>query len=306
MDESQNDVQLTDAQVRILVALCRPLAGGDRSATPATDQEIAAEVSLDVIAVEGHLRTLYGKFGIEGLPHDQRRARLAELAITGGYLPPEEGATAAGPAPAQAAVGTGDPPPRPTGVPLESLADRPRPARAPAKAKSGHTVGEYVTVITIILVVIAGALAISGLFGQTTKTSPRPTVAAFRTEVAGACREAIKGAPSSTGGGRAARARDYLEVIEAVRGNFEALPQPTLPSISLERFATGLINAANYTGDVAKGPPPAGSAAETKAVAGLGAAATQVHAGAIGYKLGQECVEVGDVVARSAQNAAAP
>jgi hypothetical protein len=306
MDEPQNDVQLTDAQVRILVALCRPLADGDQSASPATDQEIAAEVSLDVIAVEGHLRTLYGKFGIESLTHDQRRARLAELAVTGGYLPSEEGATAAGPAPSRAAVGAGHPAPRPTGVPLESVASRTRPDRAPAKAKSGHTVGEYVTVITIILVVIGGALAISGLFGQTTKTSPRPTVAAFRTEVAGVCKGAIESAPASTGGGRAARARGYLEVIEAVRGNFEALPQPTLPSISLERFATGLINAVNYTGDVAKGPPPTGSTAETKTVAGLKGAAAQVHAGAVGYKLGPECVEVGDVVARSAQNAAAP
>jgi hypothetical protein len=306
MDEPQNDVQLTDAQVRILVALCRPLADGDQSATPATDQEIAAEVSLDAVAVEGLLRTLYGKFGIAGLPHGQRRARLAELATAGGYLSSEEGAAATGGTPAPAPVGIEDPAPRPTGVPLESVAGRARPDRAPAKAKSGHTVGEYVTVIIIIVVVIAGALAISGLFGQTTKTSPRPTVAAFRTEVAGVCREAIEGAPPSTGGGRAARARDYLEVIEAVRGNFEALPQPTLPSISLEHFATGLINAANYTGDIAKGPPPAGSVAEAKAVTGLNAAAAQVHAGAVGYKLGQNCVEVGDVVARSAQNAAAP
>jgi hypothetical protein len=303
MDEPQNDVPLTDAQVRILVALCRPLAGGDQPATPATDQEIGAEVALDAEAVEAHLRTLFSKFGIEGLPHDQQRARLAELAIAGGYLPPEEVATPAGQAPA---VGTGDPAPRSTGVPLESLAARSRPDRAPTKAKSGHSVGEYVTVITIIVVVVAGALAISGLFGQTTKTSPRPTVAAFRTEVAGVCGEAIEDAPSSAGDGRAASARDYLEVIEAVRGNFEALPQPTLPSIALEHFSTGLINAAGYTGDVVKGPPPAGSAEEAKVVAGLNAAAGQVHAGAVGYKLGQGCVEVGDVVARSAQNAAAP
>jgi hypothetical protein len=95
-------------------------------------------------------------------------------------------------------------------------------------------------------------------------------------------------------------------VIETMRGRFESLVQPTLPDIALERFQTGLTTAANYTGDVAQEPPAAGSAAEAKDVSELTFAAGQVQAGAVGYKLGQDCVAIGDLVARSAQNAAAP
>jgi len=79
-------VTLTDTQHRILAALSRPVSGGDRYATPATNQEIADEVYLSVDAVKAHLRTLYGKFGIEDLAQNQKRARLVELAIEGGYL----------------------------------------------------------------------------------------------------------------------------------------------------------------------------------------------------------------------------
>jgi hypothetical protein len=314
MDDPPNDVRLTDTQLGILVALCRPLAGGDHFATPATNQEIAEEVLLGVDAVEGHLRTLYREFGIEDLPHDQQRARLVEMAIAGGYLPPEGGATATEQstaaewteAPAQVADGSGEPAPRPTGVPLESVEIRPRPARPPAKGKSGHSVGEYVTVIVLILVVLGGAFAISGIFGSSTKTPPPPTSAAFRAELAGDCKLALEDAPSTAGKDRAGQARGYLDVIQPLRGKFESLVQPTLPDIALERFSIGLTKAVKYTSDVAKGPPPAGSEAEAKNVAELTSAAKQVQAGAVGYGLGHECVEVGDLVARSAQNAAAP
>ncbi|HVX34483.1 MAG TPA: hypothetical protein VHA80_15210, partial [Solirubrobacterales bacterium] len=78
MDEPTNDLRLTDAQHRILAALRRPLAAG--GAAPATDEEIAAELSFGLGAVREQLRVLYGKFGIEDLPDDRRRARLAELA----------------------------------------------------------------------------------------------------------------------------------------------------------------------------------------------------------------------------------
>lgn len=282
MDDSPNDVRLTDTQLGILAALCRPTSGGDRVATPATDEQIAAEASLGVGEVESHLRTLYVKFGIDDLPDDRKRARLVEVAIEGGYLPR-------------------------TGVPLESLESRPRPVRAPAEPKSGHSTGEYVTVIVLVLVVLGGAVAISGVINSKPSTAPpAPTAAAFRTEVAGYCRQALEDAPPTAGQDRAELARGYLEVIEAVRGKFESLIQPTLPDVALERFSTGLANAANYTGDIAKGPPPAGSADEAKIVAELTRAAGQVQAGATGYRLGPECVEIGHLVAHSAQNAAAP
>ena len=43
----------------------------------------------------------------------------------------------------------------------------------------------------------------------------------------------------------------------------------------------------------------------TEAATGLTTAASQVKAGARGYQLGPECLAVGDLIARSAQNAAA-
>src|SRR5215475_9692105 len=89
------DRDLTETQSAILRALCRPAAAGGRFQTPATNQEIADEVYLSVDAVKAHLRTLYRKFEIEDLPHNQKRARLAELVIQGGYL--EAGAEEAGP-----------------------------------------------------------------------------------------------------------------------------------------------------------------------------------------------------------------
>jgi len=76
---------LTDTQRRVLVALCRPCRDGGL-ATPATNQEIAAEVFLSVDAVKMHLRTLFGKFGLGELPQNQKRARLAERALQFGVI----------------------------------------------------------------------------------------------------------------------------------------------------------------------------------------------------------------------------
>jgi hypothetical protein len=319
MDDPQHDVRLTDTQLGILAALCRPIAGGNHFATPATNQEIADEVFLSVDAVKGHLRTLYRKFGIEDLPHNQKRARLVELAIEGGYVE-SEGAAASG----SSAPERSDEAERPApNAPVDPV-DRPTPAGQPspggpataipqpplrtvAEGESGRSWTPYITLAILILVVIGATLSISGIFnqGSTAEVEP-PTPAAFRKEVAGYCRLALEGAPKTTGLGQAEKARAYLEVIETVRGRFESLVQPTLPDISLERFSVGLVNAANYTSDVAKAPAPAGSAAEAKDVAELTFAAGQVQAGAVGYELGHECVAIGDLVARSARNAAAP
>jgi len=79
------DIQLTDTQRRVLVSLCRPYRDGD-FATPATNQEIAAELCLGVDAVKMHLRTLFGKFGLGDLPQNQKRARLAETALQSGVI----------------------------------------------------------------------------------------------------------------------------------------------------------------------------------------------------------------------------
>jgi FHA domain-containing protein len=71
---------VTAAQRRVLVALCRPLAG-DQPAAPATNEQIAAELVLSLSAVKGHLRVLFGRFGLEQAPQNQKRLLLAERAL---------------------------------------------------------------------------------------------------------------------------------------------------------------------------------------------------------------------------------
>jgi hypothetical protein len=84
----------------------------------------------------------------------------------------------------------------------------------------------------------------------------------------------------------------------------DSLPPPADADRALERFREGLTGAADFTSVVAQGPPPPGSRAQADAVAELTFAAGQVQAGALGYGLGSACVAIGEVVNRSAQNAA--
>jgi DNA-binding SARP family transcriptional activator len=75
---------------RILVALCRLWKQHEGSVTPATDHQIAAEVSLGVDAVHAHLRVLCQRLDLDDLPQNQKRARLAELALEQGIVTPRE------------------------------------------------------------------------------------------------------------------------------------------------------------------------------------------------------------------------
>ena len=76
---------LTEAQRKIVVALCRPLKDS-AYATPATNREIAAEVHLSVDAVKAHLRLVFERFGLDALPQNQKRARLAATALVNGIV----------------------------------------------------------------------------------------------------------------------------------------------------------------------------------------------------------------------------
>ena len=76
---------LTPTQRRILVSLCRPLRDS-AFATPSTNREIAEEVFLSVDAVKAHLRVLFERFGLEDLPQNQKRARLAAVALLQGIV----------------------------------------------------------------------------------------------------------------------------------------------------------------------------------------------------------------------------
>jgi pSer/pThr/pTyr-binding forkhead associated (FHA) protein len=83
-------LELSPAQRRVLVALCRPYAHGEEFARPATNQEIAEELTLSVAAVKTHLRTLFVRFQLDGLAQNEKRARLAQDALRAGIVSPSE------------------------------------------------------------------------------------------------------------------------------------------------------------------------------------------------------------------------
>jgi pSer/pThr/pTyr-binding forkhead associated (FHA) protein len=89
-----NDVQqfleVTKMQRAVLIALCRPFGGSPSLATPATNQEIAAELVLSVEAIKSHLRALSARFEVEALPQNAKRLRVAELAMQHGLVGPRD------------------------------------------------------------------------------------------------------------------------------------------------------------------------------------------------------------------------
>jgi len=81
---------VTDTQRGILIALCRPYREGSEFATPATNKHISEEIFLSVDAVKAHLRGLFEKFDVGDLPQNQKRVRLAELAMRSGVVSPRD------------------------------------------------------------------------------------------------------------------------------------------------------------------------------------------------------------------------
>ena len=85
----RTDVALSPAQRRVLIALARPYAAGGFP-TPASNQAIGAELVISLDAVKGHLRALFGKFALGGVPQNQKRARLVERALEEGVISPHD------------------------------------------------------------------------------------------------------------------------------------------------------------------------------------------------------------------------
>ncbi len=77
--------RVSEAQRRVLVALCRPIVEGERGA-PATNDAIAGELVLSLSAVKGHLRMLFARFGLEDAAQSQKRLLLAQRALAGGVV----------------------------------------------------------------------------------------------------------------------------------------------------------------------------------------------------------------------------
>jgi len=77
---------VSPTQARVIRALCRPFKNSDGFGPPATNQQIAEELSLSVEAVKTHLRALYRRFDLEDLQQNQKRAKLAEIALQRGIV----------------------------------------------------------------------------------------------------------------------------------------------------------------------------------------------------------------------------
>jgi hypothetical protein len=82
--------QVSDAQRRVLIALCRPLSGEDERTAPATNEQIASELVLSLSAVKGHLRVLFSRFGLDDTPQNQKRLLLAERALAMSVVRPAD------------------------------------------------------------------------------------------------------------------------------------------------------------------------------------------------------------------------
>ena len=78
--------RLTDAERRVLVALCQPLLEPGRVAAPASNGQIAEAMHLSLPGVKTHIRSLFRKLGVDELPQNQKRAELARRGLDTGMV----------------------------------------------------------------------------------------------------------------------------------------------------------------------------------------------------------------------------
>jgi hypothetical protein len=89
LSASRSRPEISAAQRRVLVALCRPY--GEREfAVPASNRQIADELVLGVETVKSHLRALFDAFALGDLPQHQKRAALAQCAFEVGLVTPRD------------------------------------------------------------------------------------------------------------------------------------------------------------------------------------------------------------------------
>jgi hypothetical protein len=85
--QSLPPAHLTDAERRVLIALCAPFADkGGTAPVPATNAEIAAALNLSRDGVKTHVRSLFTKLGVGDLPQYQKRTELARRALDRGLV----------------------------------------------------------------------------------------------------------------------------------------------------------------------------------------------------------------------------
>jgi pSer/pThr/pTyr-binding forkhead associated (FHA) protein len=81
---------LSEIQRRVLLALARPCCEPGSVQLPASNQQIAQELSYSVASVKGHLRVLFAKFNVPPLPQNQKRLKLVDLALRTGAISPRD------------------------------------------------------------------------------------------------------------------------------------------------------------------------------------------------------------------------
>ena len=82
-------INITPAQRRVLVALCRPyLQTGSLSAP--SNAEVAAELFLSVDSVKTHIKALFTAFGLDQSPSRVKRAQLIERAVRIAIITPRD------------------------------------------------------------------------------------------------------------------------------------------------------------------------------------------------------------------------
>jgi pSer/pThr/pTyr-binding forkhead associated (FHA) protein len=77
--------KISEAQQRVLTALCRPYETS-QFAAPASNRQIATELVIGTETVKTHMRALFDAFGLGEIPQHQKRAVLARLAIESGLV----------------------------------------------------------------------------------------------------------------------------------------------------------------------------------------------------------------------------
>jgi DNA-binding CsgD family transcriptional regulator len=83
-------VRLTDAERKVLVALCRPMTGPGSKGVPASNQDIADELTLSLPGVKTHMRSLFAKLGIDDQRQYHKRTELARRALESGLVGPRD------------------------------------------------------------------------------------------------------------------------------------------------------------------------------------------------------------------------
>jgi DNA-binding CsgD family transcriptional regulator len=79
-------VRVSEAQRRVLVALCRPLNEPGGAGVPSSNRQIAEELHLSQDGVKTHVRALFAKLGIDELPQYRKRTELAHRALDLGLV----------------------------------------------------------------------------------------------------------------------------------------------------------------------------------------------------------------------------